>query len=148
MLLDTLVEIQEIAYKSEQHRTPRSVLRFHNLTWHRAMLCRSVIRFSLKQMSTRKFYGNYFHNITAHAPIQNRLISSRSANTEEQERVCNSINNITRTTPSNHPDHIIGKSLYKYRLNNLQPPTHKKLVFPNLHLLYQILETLLFQNRC
>ena len=58
-------------------------------------------------MSTRKFYGNYFHNITAHAPIQNKFISGRSANTKEQERVFNSINNITRTS-SNHPDHIIG----------------------------------------
>ncbi len=108
LLLDTLVEIQEIAYNSEEHRTPRSVLRFHNLTWHHAMLCKSVIGFSLKQMSIRKFYGNYFHNITTHAPIQNRLISGRSANTEEQERVFNSINNITRMTSSNHPEHIIG----------------------------------------
>ena len=108
LLLDTLVEIQEIAYSSEAQRTPRSVLRFHNLTWHHAMLCKSVVGFSLKQMTTRKFYGNYFHNITAHAPIQNRLISGISANTEEQERVFNSINNITRMTSSNHPDHIIG----------------------------------------
>jgi hypothetical protein len=107
LLLDTLVEIQEVAYNSEEHRTPRSVLRCHNLTWRHAMLCRSVIGFSLKQMSTRKFYGNYYHNI-AHAPIQNRLISGRSANTEEQERVLNSINNITRMTSSNHPEHIIG----------------------------------------
>ena len=145
LLLDTLVEIQEIAYNSEEHRTPRSVLRFHNLTWHHAMLCRSVIAFSQKQMSTRKFYGNYFHNITAHAPIQNRLISGRSANTEEQERVFNSINNITRSTSSDHPDHIIGNVFFTgmkkhLKLNNLQPLTHKKLMFPNLHLLYQILK--------
>ena len=107
-LLDTLVEIQEIAYSLEAMRTPRSVLRLHNLTWQHAILCQSVMGFSLKQMTTRKFYGNYFHNITAHAPIQQRLISGRSANTEEQERVFNSINNITRTTSSNHADHIIG----------------------------------------
>ena len=65
-LLDTLVEIQEIAYSLEAMRTPRSVLRLHNLTWQHAILCRSVMGFSLKQMTTRKFYGNYFHNITAH----------------------------------------------------------------------------------
>jgi hypothetical protein len=81
LLLDTLVEIQEIAYSSEAQRTPRSVLRFHNLTWHHAKLCKSVIGFSLKQMTTQKFYSNHFHNITAHAPIQNRLISGISAQT-------------------------------------------------------------------
>ena len=64
LLLDTLVEIQEIAYSSDAQRTPRSVLRLHNLTWYHGMLCRSVIGFSLNQMTTRKFYGNYFHNIT------------------------------------------------------------------------------------
>ena len=65
IIIDTLVEIQVIAYSSEAQRTPRSVLRLHNLTWYHGMLlCRSVIGFSLKQMTTRKFYGNYFHNIT------------------------------------------------------------------------------------
>ena len=125
MLLDTLVEIQEIAYSLEAQRTPRSVLRLHKLTWYHGMLCRSVIGFSLKQMTSRKFYGNYFHNITSHAPIQTRLISGRSANTEEQERVFNSINNITRMTSSYHPDHIIGNVFIRIQaekdLKSLQP---------------------------
>ena len=91
------------------------------------MLCRSVIGFSLKQMSTRKFYENYCHKITSHAShhIQNRLISSRSANTEEQERVFNSINNITRMTSSYHPDHVIGNVFIQVQaekdLKSLQP---------------------------
>ncbi|CAB4035866.1 Hypothetical predicted protein [Paramuricea clavata] len=89
------------------------------------MLCRSVIGFSLKQLTTRKFYGNYFHNITAHAPIQNRLISGISTNTEEQERVFNSINSITRTTSSYHPHHIIGNVFIRLQaekdLKSLQP---------------------------
>ncbi len=108
LLLDTLVEIQEIAYNSDAQRTPRSVLRLHHLTWYHAMLCRRVIgNFNLKKLTVRKFYGTYFHNITSHAPIQNRLISGRSANTEEQERVFNAITNITRTTSSFHGNHII-----------------------------------------
>ena len=108
LLLDTLVEIQEIAYNSDAQRTPRSVLRLHNLTWYHAMLCQRVIgNFKLKKLTVRKFYGTYFHNITSYAPIQNRLISGRSANTEEQERVFNAITNITRTTSSFHGNHII-----------------------------------------
>ena len=125
LLLDTLAEIQEIAYSSDAQRTPRSVLRLHNLTWYHGMLCRSVIRFSLKQMTTRKFYGNYFHNITSHAPIQNRLISGRSAYTEEQERVFTTINHITRMTSSYHPDHVIGNVFIRVQaekdLKSLQP---------------------------
>ena len=119
---NTLVEIQEIAYSSDAQRTPRSVLRLHNLTCYHGMLCRSVIRFSLKQLTTRKFSGNYFHNITSHASIQNRLISGRSANTEEQERVFNSINNITRMTSSYHPDHVIGNVFIRVQAEkDLQP---------------------------
>ena len=113
LLLDTLVEIQEIAYCSESERTPRSVLRFHNLTWYHAMLCRMVMGFKLKKLTVRKLYGTYFHNITSHAPIQNRIINGRSANTEEQERVFNALTNITRTTSSFHGNHIIANILIR-----------------------------------
>ena len=108
LLLDTLVKIQEIAYGSEAARSPRSVLQFHNLTWCHGILCRETIGFTLKYMTTRKFYGTYFHNITAHAAIQNRLVSGRSTYIEEQERVFNAITSITRSTSSYHSNHIIG----------------------------------------
>ena len=61
----------------------------------------------------RKFYGTYFHNITSHAPIQNCLISGRSANTEEQERIFNAITNITCTMSSFHPDHVVSNILVR-----------------------------------
>ena len=41
-LLTTLVEIQRIAYSSESERTPKSVLRLHNMTWYHGILCRGV----------------------------------------------------------------------------------------------------------
>ena len=91
LLLDT----QEIAYNSDTQRTPRSILRFHNLTWYHAMLCQMLIRFQLKKLSVHKFYGTYFHNITSHAQIQNRLVSGRSANTEEQKRIL-----LSQTSPA------------------------------------------------
>ena len=53
------------------------------------------------------------HHITSHAPIQNRLISGRSANTEEQERIFNAITNITRTASSFHPDHVVSNILVR-----------------------------------
>ncbi|CAB4034270.1 Hypothetical predicted protein, partial [Paramuricea clavata] len=40
--------------------------------------------------------------------MQHRLISGRSTNVEEQERVFNTITNIAKATSSFHPSHIIG----------------------------------------
>ena len=107
-LLNSLVEIQKIAYSSDSDRTPKSVLRFHSMTWYHGILCREVFGFKLKEMTARKLYGNYFHDITSHAAMQHRLICGKSCNVEEQERVFNTITNITKTTSSNHPSHIIG----------------------------------------
>ena len=42
-----------------------------------------------------------------------RLICGKSCNVEEQERVFNTITNITKTTSSNHPSHIIGNEKQK-----------------------------------
>ena len=107
-LLNSLVEIQRIAYSSERDRTPKSVLRLHNMTWYHGILCREVFAFKLNEMTTRKLYGNYFHDITSHAAMQHRLISGKSCNVEEQERVFSTITNITKSTSSYHPSHIIG----------------------------------------
>ncbi|CAB3981856.1 Retrovirus-related Pol poly from transposon opus [Paramuricea clavata] len=76
-------------------------------------LQKTVIGFKPKKLTARKLYGTYFHNITSHAPIQNRLISGRSANTEEQERIFNAITNITRTTSSFHADHVTANILVR-----------------------------------
>ena len=127
MLLQTLVEIQSIAYGRDENRSPRSILRFHNLTWLHALLCWQVIGYETKQMSFRKFYGVYFHKLSAHAAIQHRLISGKSCHAEEQERVFNAVTQITRATSSNKPGHIIGnvflriqaeKKMGRYHLEN------------------------------
>ena len=107
-LLQSLVEIQRIAYSSEKDRTSKSILRFHNITWFHGILCREVFGFNLKKLMARKLYGNYYHNITCHAAMQHRLISGKSCNVEEQEMVFNTITSITKSTSSYHPDHIIG----------------------------------------
>ena len=40
--------------------------------------------------------------------MQHRLINGKSCNDEEQERIFNTIANITKSTSSYHPSHIIG----------------------------------------
>ena len=72
------------------------------------LLCREVLGFKLNEMTTRKFYGTYFHDLTVHAPLQLRLVSGKTANTEEDERMFNTVTSITSSTSNGHPDHIIG----------------------------------------
>ena len=114
-LLHTLADIQRLAYSSDNARTPKSIIRLHNMSWYHGILCREVFGFKLKEMTTRKLYGNYYHDITSHAAMQYRLICGKSTNVEEQERVFNSISNITRSTSSCHPNHIITNVLILIR---------------------------------
>ena len=73
------------------------------------------IGFQLKKITCRKLFGNYIHNIhvTSHAAMQNPIINSRSSNVEEQERVFNTIKNITKSTSSNHPNQLNGDILVR-----------------------------------
>ena len=48
LLLHTMVDVQRIAYSSDKDRTPKSVLRLHNMTWYHGILCREVFGFKLK----------------------------------------------------------------------------------------------------
>ena len=63
--------------------------------------------FKLNEMTTRKLYGTYFHDLTAHAPLQLRLVSGKRPNTEEEECMFNTVKSITSSTSNGHPDHII-----------------------------------------
>ena len=108
-LIDTPVDIQEILYKGDSERSPKLVLHLHNSTWYHHISCREVMGFKLKEMTTRKFYGTYFHDLTSHAPLQLRLVSGKTANAEEEEeRMFNTVKSITSATSNCQPDHIIG----------------------------------------
>ena len=50
-----------------------------------------------KTMSTRRMFGCYFHAITSHAPLLNRIISPSLLNTELEERMFGQCKAITRT---------------------------------------------------
>ena len=129
-LLQTLVEIQSIAYGRDESRSPRSVLRFHNLTWLHTFLCWQVIGYETKQMSCRKFYGVYFHKMSAHAAIQHRLVSGKSCHAEEQERIFNAVTNITRATSSNKPGHIIGNVFLRIQAEKEMGAYHSENIVP------------------
>ncbi len=105
-IVDTMVEICEIMYADPQKRCPRSVLRLHNLTYVHGRLCVEKMH-SPKSLSKRKLFGEYYHALTCHAAVVNRLVALRSLNAELQERVFGQANSISKSTSNYHPDHVL-----------------------------------------
>ena len=110
-LLDSLTELSKLLYLPAQSRSPKLVLRLHNQAFIHAMICKDVIG-KPKSLTSRKFYGRYWHSLTAHAGKQSRIISAKSTNTEEEERHFNTLQGVTRLT-SRRPGDIITPSLIR-----------------------------------
>ena len=116
VILDTLAEIQNLLYAYDEKRTPRTVLRLHNLTFWHAVMLRVILGTKMKHITMRKLYGKYFHGIISHSPLQYRLLSGATMNAEDEERVFNTIKRITNTTFSKHPDHVIGNAIIQFQV--------------------------------
>ena len=67
--LVTLCEMQPLLYQCEEDHSPRSVLRYYNVSFPHAALCKLIIGYKTKAMTTGKFYGEYFHNLINHTPM-------------------------------------------------------------------------------
>ena len=101
-----MTEISSILYAKPEERCPRSILRLHNQTFLHAIACEEVIG-KPRILTEKKFYGRYLHSLIVHAPIQHRIICSRSTNTEQQERHFNTLSSISSATSSRRPGEII-----------------------------------------
>ena len=111
-ILSTAVEMTELMYSDPTKRTQQSVLRLHNLAFVHAMLCSDHLS-NPKTISPRKMFGRYFHAITTHAPLLNRIITPRLLNTELEERMFGQCKAITRTTSNQHTNNIITNILVR-----------------------------------
>ena len=98
---------------------PRLILRYDNVSFYHAILCFEVIGTQPTTLTRRKLCGKYFHNVVSHAPIQLRIISGESSNTEDEERYFTSIKGITRETPSHPLSHIIGNILIRLQAKTM-----------------------------
>lgn len=85
-LLYTLTEINRLAYMKAESRTPRFILRLHNITLKHALLCFELLGKIPKAISTSKLYGIYFHALITHLPTVSRIISPSSLYTEKEEK--------------------------------------------------------------
>ena len=87
------------------------------------MLCKDIIG-QPEILTTRKFYGRYWHSLTAHAAKQNRIISGKSANTEEEERHFNTLQGITKLT-NRRPGDVITPSLVRLQAEQQMAETRQ-----------------------
>jgi len=126
-LLDTLTELGRLLYLPAQSRSPRLVLRLHNTAFLHAMLCKDIVG-QPKMLTTRKFYGTtvlwYWHSLTAHAAKQNRIISGKTANTEEEERQFNTLQGVTKLT-NRRPGDVITPSLVRLQAEQQMAETRQ-----------------------
>ena len=116
-LLYTLAEMTGLIYDDAENRTPRYILRLHNVTFMHSMVYQKVFKKPLK-LTVRKAFGIYWHSITSHIPLVARIISPSSTHTENEERFFNSINSISRTTSNGQPEHIIPNSILRLQAEN------------------------------
>ena len=112
-LLLTLMETVKLTYMPSKHRTPKYILRLHNVTFKHALLCMDVLGKKPKKITSEKLYGIYFHAITSHLPQVARIISPSSLHTENEERLFSAINQISLSTSSRKSDSIRDNSIIR-----------------------------------
>ena len=70
------------------------------------------------KLTRDKLYGKYMHNLLVLAPIQYRTVSGASINCEDEERIFNSMKNITHSTTNNKPGHVIGNLIVRQEVES------------------------------
>jgi len=103
-IFELLCEIQEILY--QRHRSPLIILRLHNITFLHATLLVDLVK-SPKFLSSRKFFGQYFHALIAHSPQQYRVLPMPSCDAEDEERIFSSLKSSATLTSNHHPENVL-----------------------------------------
>ena len=114
-IFQTGVHISHLLYTHEYNRKPSAVLALHNTTFLHGLLCSQVFQKPVT-MTTCKMFGRFFHSLTAHSPILFRIISTRSINTENEERIFGQAKAITKATSCNRPNEVITNILLRVQM--------------------------------
>ncbi|CAC5415964.1 unnamed protein product [Mytilus coruscus] len=112
-LINSLVEIINIAYSSVERRTPRQILRLYNQTFLFAVLSKSIIGIPVK-MTQRKFYGSHFHSLVVHLPEIYRIINTKSILAEQEERTFGSLRRLAEGTTNRKPGCIVDNTILRF----------------------------------
>ena len=88
---ETLSEIKEILYYSDDERSPQRLLWMTNFILQDILVIHIYIRDNLVFLTPRKIFAVYLHAMMKHAGLQYCKVSSRSANTDKEEAMFTSI---------------------------------------------------------
>jgi len=120
LLIVTLCEMIEIFYSQDEKRSPKMILRLHNLCWRHAIQCRRVLT-PPKSLTYRKLFGLYFHSCINHSAQLLRLISHRSTNAEMLERLFEKLSDITSKTWSKRIEDLSKNAILHYQVEKAKP---------------------------
>ena len=113
LLLETAVRMSELLYLTEDNRNPRNILRLYNCSWLHHELCNTLFTTFHKKMSYHTFLGLYLHSLVVHAPQQMEIISLRSVNTENQERLFEQARRSASAASNRHPQNVLSTSILR-----------------------------------
>lgn len=112
-LYTSLVEITGICYMHYNQRSPKQILRLYNQTFKFSYLCKSLIGIP-KKMTSRRFYGSYFHSLTVHAPRTNKIFCLRSITPEQEEWSFGDLRNISLQTSNRQCWKVIDNAMLRF----------------------------------
>ena len=135
-LFRTATEISEIMYAPDSKRTPKEILRFHNVTYQHGKLCMDLFAHG---PTKNPVFGHYYHSISCHSPLLLRIITLRSVNSEVQERMFGQAKQITRSTSCLRPDHVITNILTRIHAESKSCSNALKIQESEIHKLANVL---------
>ena len=113
LLIETAVRISEILYMNDTERNTRNILRLYNCTWLHHELCKKIITRFHSGMTYNKLFGSYLHALVVHAPQQLEIISLRSVNTENQERLFEQARRSATAASNRHPGNVLSSTVLR-----------------------------------
>ena len=109
-LLATLCEMVEIFYAQDRKRSPKLILRLHNLCWRHAILCQKVMT-PTTALTSRKLFDIYFHACVSHSAFLLCLASHCSTNAKMFERLFEELTDIIRKTWNIQVENLVSNAV-------------------------------------
>ena len=103
-MVQLLAEVTGILYARAANRTPRMGLHLSLALWRHYCYLHELFK-SLNTVTLGTLYGGYFHNVL-HSPLQLMLVSLRSTNTENLERLQRTARRIGKTITSRRASEV------------------------------------------
>lgn len=113
LLVETILCLSQILYLPEKERTPRRILQMYICSWLHHELCSKHFQRFHGDLSRNKFFGLYLHALVVHAPAQLEIISLRSVNTENQERIFSQLCKTAMATSNRQPQNVVSSTILR-----------------------------------